>query len=589
MSEVEAWMPVGEVAVTLYVGANDDGFRWGTENVIEAMIEVPEPPPLEWALTAISEAQEIRYWSDGSANVVFETTMENVGSELVSGELAIVVECSKSEDVLEDCGGEYTVELDPREGANEALHTVKVPGGTTSLSFSHGDEAALTTVARVPARILGVDRDVWECFADTSNLGKEMPRDVGVGCGGWSEEYIAKWPVGESIKVWTTGDDDYEAIFGRVLADVGPLLNLEFEDVPGKLGADILVYLGLPRDETRIDELRCNHAAGCARFDIGSDGSIRKAWLVVWTPGADDDVSLEHQIYSIALHELIHVLAGMLHRHHDRTSVMSYDALDYLTLGEEDMELLRIASHPLVEPGMRFSEVRQLVIFTDELIDPPESEEPTLREVLRRVHANLMDAGSAKFEISGGWPECNRMFDSSQYSIGDLRPSGSVWVHLSNDDDGLDLYMIKARSPLEGIEYWLKKREGWVLISGREAQRLLSFRDSLSNPLGMLGSINIYDDGSGLKVISESEGYMTLQVSLDGADVRTEWSPNKQLDVELEIDVESYEISGYKLDWSFEPEEGGVCDSYRVVATDGEYGGGFEIPDVVRQQSALVD
>ena len=97
-------------------GANDDGFRWGTENVIEAMIEVPEPPPLEWALTAVSDAQEIRYWSDGSANVVFETTMENVGGELVSGGLTIVVECSKSEDVIEDCGGEYLVELDPREG-----------------------------------------------------------------------------------------------------------------------------------------------------------------------------------------------------------------------------------------------------------------------------------------------------------------------------------------------------------------------------------------------------------------------------------------------------------------------------------------
>ena len=106
----------------------------------------------------------------------------------------------------------------------------------------------------------------WECFADTSNLGKEMPRDVGVGCGGWSEEYVAKWPVGEAIKVWTTGNDDYEAIFGRVLEDVGPLLNLEFEDVPGKLGADMLVYLGLPRDETRIDELRCQSCGWLRAF-----------------------------------------------------------------------------------------------------------------------------------------------------------------------------------------------------------------------------------------------------------------------------------------------------------------------------------
>ena len=56
-------------------------------------------------------------------------------------------------------------------GANEALHTVRVPGGTTSLSFSHGDGAALTTVARVPARILGVDRDVLGVFCGYVELG----------------------------------------------------------------------------------------------------------------------------------------------------------------------------------------------------------------------------------------------------------------------------------------------------------------------------------------------------------------------------------------------------------------------------------
>ena len=52
--EFEAWMPVGEIVATLYVGENDDGFRWGEENVLQTTIQVPEPPPLSWSLSEVS-------------------------------------------------------------------------------------------------------------------------------------------------------------------------------------------------------------------------------------------------------------------------------------------------------------------------------------------------------------------------------------------------------------------------------------------------------------------------------------------------------------------------------------------------------
>ena len=586
--DFEAWLPVGEIAATLYVGENDDGFRWGAENVIEATISVPDPPPLEWSLSTVSDAQDLRYWSDGSVDAVFETTMVNTGSDLVAGDVLISVECAQFDEVLADCGGDYTVELNPSEHPNATRHSVKIPQGRTALTFSYGGEPPVTTTTRVPERILGVDRDIWECFADTSNIRIDAPDDVGVGCAGWRKEYILKWPVGEPVKVWMSGDEEYKQIFDQVLEDISPVLNLAFETAATKSRSDLTVYLGLPRTETRLDGLRCNHAAGCAQFDIGSDGSITGAMMVVWPPTvAKDQIGRDHLIYSIALHELVHVLTGMLHRHHDRTSVMSYDSLDYLTLGEMDEALLRIASHPLVEPGMRFGEIRELVVFTDELIDPPVPENPTLKEVLRRIHANLMDTGSASFEISGGWPSCERMFGNSQYSIGGLRPAASLWVHMSNEI--VDLFIIRATSPVQQIEFWLKARGTWVQVSSSTAQRILSFRDSFSTPLGMLASINIYDDGKGLNVVSEDGSRTTLQVSLVGAAVGTPWSTSKQLDVELEIDTESYEISSYTLDWSFEPTEEGVCDSYHVEASGSEYGGEFEIPAAIRRQSALVD
>ena len=583
-SEIESWLPVGEITVTLYVGANDDGFRWGTNNVIEASVGVPEPPPLEWSLTGVSDAQAIRYWSDGSANVVFETTMENIGSELVSGELMLAVECSRSGDVLEECGGEYSVELDPKDGANATLHTLKVPAGTTSLSFSHGDEAALTTVARVPARILGVDRDIWDCFSDTSNLRNETPDDVGVGCAAWRTDYIVKWPVGEPIKVWTNGDEKYKEIFDQVLADIGPLLNLEFETVTSKYRSDLNVYLGLPRDETRIDGLRCNDAAGCAHFSIGSDGSITRAKIVVWPPTVPrDKIAHDHLVYSIALHELIHVLTGMLHRHDDRTSVMSYDSLDYLTLGEQDKALLRIAAHPLVEPGMSFGQIGELIVFADELIDPPVETELSVEEILRRTHARLMDDGSAIFEIRGGWPGCDRNFGWSEYQMGGIRPRLPRWVHFKNDR--INYYMIRTPAPHSSLRYWFEVAGEWREASLEALPRLTSFRDSFSNPLALLSSINIYGEDLDMKVVSREGDILKFEALLDGGDVRTGWSKKTTVNVQLEVDTSDFKILNYEMYWSFDPRELGVCEDYQIEAKNIDYGSEFIFPTTIRNEA----
>ena len=151
---------------------------------------------------------------------------------------------------------------------------------------------------------------------------------------------MVKWEVGEPIRLWTEGDDHYEEIFSSVIDDLSPVLGIEFETARSRHGADIVAHLGLPREGTQLEGLRCNTSAGCAAFDIGSDGTISSGQLVVWPPARGlDDTGVDHMIYSITLHELLHVLTGMLHRHDDRTSVMSYDSLDYKTLSETDLAL----------------------------------------------------------------------------------------------------------------------------------------------------------------------------------------------------------------------------------------------------------
>ena len=588
-NEIEVWLPVGENPAILYIGANEDSFRWGAENVIEATIQVPDPPPLAWSLSAVSDAQEIRYWSDGSANVIFETTMVNTGSELVAGDVILLIECTKSNEVVENCGGEYKIDLDPAEHPNATRHTVKVPVGTTTLTFSHRDEPPLTTSAKVPERILGVEREIWECFSDTTNLGIETPDDTGVGCAAWRNDYIAKWPVGEPISVWTSGDEEYKEIFDQVLEAIGPVLNLEFENAATQSSSDLIAYLGLPRDETRLDRLRCNHAAGCAQFNIASDGSITDARLVVWPPTVTSDKTThDHQIYSIALHELIHVLTGMLHRHDDRTSIMSYDALDYLTLGEQDKALLHIAAHPLVEPGMRFGEIRELIVFDDELVDPPVESELSIEEILRRTHARLMDDGSAVFEIRGGWPSCRRNFDWSEYEIGGIRPRAPRWVHFKNDRN--HYYMIRTPAPRSSLRYWFEVEGEWREVSFTQMPRLTSFRDSFSNPLALLSSINIYGEDLEMKVVSREGDVLKFEALLDGGDVRTSWSKKTMVNVELEVDTSDFKILSYDMNWSFDPHDSGVCEDYQVEAKNVDYGSEFVFPPTIQREARqLID
>ncbi len=584
--DLEAWVKVGSVTATIYAGENDDGFRWGEDNVIETTIEVPEGPPLEWSLSAVSDAAEFRYWSDGSANAVFETTMVNEGSDLIVGELQISVSCSQSGEVVVDCGGDLTVSLDPSIEPNVTQHVVRVPKGETMLHFSQDEDIELTAEAVVPERILGVDREIWDCFSDRSNVRRETSRDLGVGCGGWRNEFVTKWQIGKPILIWTEGDPEYVAIFDEVLEYIAPLLNVEFERVANKSRSELRAYLGLSRSE-RISALRCNFAAGCTSFDVGADGTILSGDLVVWPPYSTyTESGRNHMIYSIALHELIHALTGMLHRHADRTSVMGYDSLDYNTLGRTDAALLRITSHPLVKPGMRFNEVGELIVFADEMLDRVEEAEITTAEVLRRAHATMMDAGSASYKISGGWPGCDILFDDADYSIGGFRPRASRWVHFN--DEKIDLFLVRSQSRLQLIEYWTFIEGRWRQIPGTSSLEGLGFRDSFSSPLTMLSSIVLYGDDAELKVNFEDDGVVSIEVSLEGADVRTGWSQNTQLGVQIQVDTNNYTIPSYQLEWSFESEDANVCDSYRLEASEGEYGLGFEFPDAIRDGSGVL-
>ena len=45
---------------------------------------------------------------------------------------------------------------------------------------------------------------------------------------------------------------------------------------------------------------------------------------------------------------------------------------------------------------------------------------------------------------------------------------------------------------------------------------------------------------------------------------------------------------GYKMDWQFDPTDGG-CDRYIIRARDARYGFEFTFPDAIRERSALLN
>ena len=582
---LETWIEVGSADALVYAGAIDDGYRWGFRNVSEIAIEVPEPPLLEWSLEAVSDVEGFGFWRDGSANVVFETRMVNDGSDLVSGVVMMSVECLNAGKRVDGCGGEIPIAVDPQIELNLAQHTFKVPAGKTELHFSIAETHPIAKTVIVPKRILGVDREIWECFKDTSYVGREGRSHSGIGCAGWRNPHITKWPIGQPIKIWKFGDDDHVAKFNRALDYIAPLLNVEFAEVKAKTQADIFAYLGTPRTE-ELDELKCNYAAGCTTFEIGSDGEFKSARLVVWPPlSVFDERGYDRMFYSVALHELVHALTGMLHRDNDRTSLMSYDSLDYTTLGEVDEALLRIWADPLVYPGMEFHEIANLIVFEDELLDPQESTPGTspTQTLLRNAHAKLMDEGTVTYEVSGGWTRCGFVFEDAEYTIGGLRPRTARWIHFKDADASADVYLVKSQNDTSLFEIWTFTNGEW--IKSDSALQQLNFRDSFSNPLTMLSSINLYADDAEIIVVDENEDFATLAVELSGADVRTLWSSNTTISIQLQVNPQDFKIPSYEIKWEFEPDRQGVCDNYQIKARNGQYGATFEFSDDVREES----
>ena len=586
-------LPQGETSITAYAGAPDAGYRWGERNTARNAIRVSEKLPVELSLDATAEV--LGYWSDGTVDVELALSLSNDGYRPAAESYDIAVSChGDSGEPMSGCGGAVkSVGLLDGFGPSEHVLRVRAPMGT-DLRASLADGAAESAPIAVPERILGVDRDVWECFSDRPDWEATLDNDFLGGCGGWTSPTIRKWDQEGPVTVWAdpSGNSLYIRVLEETLDRLTPLLNLDFEWVDAREQAQLKAYVGVPATRSADIGFKdyCQDAAGCGGPDYYVDGAVTEASLSVWldtrmrSPG-EIRVEVEH----VTLHEALHALAAIHHRPSPISVMSVHSALRLPDMTDSDEALLRLYAHPLVRPGMTMEEVEELIVFAADLRDPPAAaaEENSVR-LAERAYAALLEADSARFRVRGGWggqSGCRDATFNGRYAIGDLGNGFPAVVRLDSNSRGF----IFRYSESVGWRYWRQVASEWRGTSISAISDVTNWRNGFTNPADMLINIINYADPGAIEITQPSPGEATLKVVLtDVKSLQPSWASSVTLRIAITLNTRTYEISQYEMRWQFDVGNRDACPSYDVRATEGEYGIEIPIPETIAAVRSLL-
>lgn len=560
---VELTIPQGETPVVVYAGAEEDGYRWGEENVQESVITIPEKAAVSFVLEA--KVDVTGYWSNGMAEVMVTASLRNDGYEPIGESQVIAVECRQEGDTLNDCGGELSVGFDGGFGPNEGSLGLGVPMGSmlrVSLreeSEEEGDDAAGVEL-EVPERILGVDRYIWECYSDrpalTSRLGELRRMD---GCGGWYFGTVEKWELDRPLRVWATGHREYIRIFEVVLRYLPSLVNLQFEVVEDKEQADLEAYLGMPRSFGEEVPLRgCIDYGGCASHR-NEFGVVKHGTIVVWQR-RDALAATGDDIRHVILHELMHVVVPIGHRVAFDTRLATDSGLSVV-----DEQLIKFHSHPLIKAGMTMEEVEELIVLNEDLLDPqPLGPYQEVHKVVREAGRVVQEAESIRFQVKGRWRGgCGPwQVGPGIYELGEVEGASAGIVRYR---EGNDHYLI-----VDGSEHWREVNGRWEVTTGRAIFDKTLWAPTHPNPFTVLTSILGLGNDGNIEIVSRSGGTIVVRTS-NPLSERVGY-------VTLVVDEETHQIEEYET--MIRLRRG--CQLV-FGGENGEYGAEIELPDEVLQ------
>ena len=523
------------------------------------------------------------YWSDGTANVDVAVTLRNDGQLALNTPQSVTLVCP-----LTDCGGETSLALEGGFGPVSAEFALRLPMGRTALEVAYGGEERLTLDVDVPKRILGVDREVWDCYSD-----RRPETDTSSGCFGGSHT-VEKWLNDVPIKVWATGDARHIDALRQVLDELGPMMRAEFEWVETEEQADFRAHVGISRSEAPTLGFSPDTVEywGFASTRV-SNGEVLFGYIVVWL---EDGELRDADIRSVIAHESMHALLPTGHPSRPVSIIGKYPDPDRYphsaslnTWSPMDRSLMDLNYHPLVRPGMSMEDVREVIVLAEELLDRPPKRPVDGREALWRAYIALEEAGTATFKLSGGFidRECNWLFGRRrgpiEWTIGRF--------HLFEQDPGLTFLDIHtdrfifgySRNEGKWIHWRLASSGAWEVVERSvltDATHWVLSSRRLHRTIRSLLSV----DGDPEDIaIQHADGNLVLSATMDASRIwnTSDWGDwDGEVFLELVVNPETFTIRGFTLEERKSEEH---CRIYREVGTDGQIGVTLDVPADIKE------
>ena len=561
------------------------------------LASTPPPPTAspapKVALALESSATVTGYWSDGSANVELNLSLRNEGNLRLDRPAEIHVACDRDGQSIPACREAMFLDLPNGYGPATGVLDLRIPTGQVSLFVSYGPQDGGFEVldVDVPERIAGVDRDVWECFSDTSHVGSRLRDELGIGCGGWSSETALKWDRDNPVRVHATGRADWVPEFRLIFADLAEVLRLQLEWVDATARPNMTVYLGIsPEQAGRLGFSCGEQAQGCAETVVHRGGMIDQATIIIFGKERGDGPDFhmfsdrEKSIFrAVMTHEAIHALSRMSHRSEPASIMLGHGGVR-AGMSPLDQALLQLYGNELIEPGMMLSEVESLVVFNDDLLDPQPAPPAHIgSRLISHAYEELRQAETASFRLRTTSPGCTTRSQWADYRVGNLLefPSSFGWVEIGT----ASTHLYSLLSGGGRGEFWLRQGSNWNKVTESEvAASVPGWQGELVDPHIMLKNIIEHVDWEKADVFLSPDGLATLRFHLkllseEGA------GPGNEVETVLVINRDTNEITEYRMNWHLENAD---CPGYTVEAVQGKYGVDFEFPrEVVRGSDFL--
>jgi len=249
-----------------------------------------------------------------------------------------------------------------------------------------------------------------------------------------------------------------------------------------------------------------------------------------------------------------------------------------------DIALIKLNYHPLVRPGMSMDEVRELIVFADELVDYSEQSPDTLA-IIWRAYDSIVRANAMNFSLSGGpsksTKECQWAFGMEEpiHIVADTRGwSGSRPEWTFFDLHSGQIYVVDSE---DGSLYYTRSADtGWRQVDGDTARSYslwgLFDTDKL---LKSLRSMLYYSSGSDLEVEESGEAIYIRTIQDRSNSFHYWFDYQSHIDFTLVVDPDTFMVSGYSWTMNYSEDSWHHECGYTETATEFALGSTENTPE----------